>query len=167
MHARAHEKHFQQDAHLSQMLAVSQNISGLKTVTQKDLVEMFERKHEEIDALKKEDRKVLGWSSSEDEMASSVRDMNGRLRIQTNERGNGNIDSVTISPSHVQLQVPMKSPQMHNYAGQGKQFGAPLQNGMPPGMHNDFNLEKQNNQLLAYNRPDQNTEAGRPSHHAG
>ena len=43
-------------------------------MTQKDLVEMFEKKHEELDQLKKEDRKVLGWSSSEDEFASSMHD---------------------------------------------------------------------------------------------
>ena len=81
---------------------------------------MFEKKHEEMDALKKEDRKVLGWSSSEDENASSMREFARGLQIQTNEKGNGNIDSVTISPSHVQLQVPVKSPQMHNYMVQGK-----------------------------------------------
>ena len=72
--ARAQEKHVLQDAQLDQMLAVSQNISGLKTVTQKDLVEMLDKKHEQLDQLKKEDRKVLGWSSSEDEFASSMHD---------------------------------------------------------------------------------------------
>ena len=67
-------------------------------MTQKDLVEMFEKKHEELEELKKEDRKVLGWSSSEDENGS-MREFG--LQIQTKEKGNGNIDSVTISPSHV------------------------------------------------------------------
>ena len=75
---------------------------------------------------------------------------------------------MTISPSHVQLQVPMKSPQMHNYMGQGKQLGAALQNVISQGIRNDFNLEKQNNNnILGYNSANKNIEEGQMDHQAG
>ena len=93
---------------------------------------MFEKKHEEYEELKKEDRKVLGWTPRSSEDEGSMREF--ELQIQTKEKGNGNIDSVTISPSHVQLQVPMKSPQMHNYVNSGKQFSNALQNVIAQGV---------------------------------
>ena len=107
------------------MLAVSQNISGLKTVTQKDLVEMFERKHEEMDALKKDARKRWEWSGSEGS-SNSLREFGKGLEIQTIEKPGDNIDNVTISPSHVQLQVPSRSPQMNRIPSNENQFGSAL-----------------------------------------
>jgi hypothetical protein len=40
--ARDQGRNFPQEAKLSQLLAVSQNISGLKTVSQEELVQMVE-----------------------------------------------------------------------------------------------------------------------------
>ena len=50
-------------------------------MTQKDLVELFEKKDAEMAALKKEDRIVLGWSSEEDENSSSMREFARGLQI--------------------------------------------------------------------------------------
>ena len=125
------------------MLAVSQNISGLKTVTQKDLVEMFERKHEEMDALKKDNRKRWEWSSNEDGSQNSLREFGKGLEIQTIEKPGNNIDNVTISPSQVQLQIPSKSPQMNRIPSNENQFGSALSSIVANGDRNSGKVDKQ------------------------
>jgi hypothetical protein len=61
--ARDQGRNFPQEAKLSQLLAVSQNISGLKTVSQEELVQMVEQNWGRAQEGKLEDRKVLDWSS--------------------------------------------------------------------------------------------------------
>lgn len=55
------------------MLAVSGNISGLMTVTQKELVQMVEKNWLEVQMLKQDDRKVLVWSDGEEEIVKTDR----------------------------------------------------------------------------------------------
>lgn len=61
--AREGGRNFPQEAKLSQLLAVSQNISGLKTVSQEELVQLVEQNWGRAQEGKLEDRKVLDWSS--------------------------------------------------------------------------------------------------------
>jgi hypothetical protein len=51
------------DAQLTQLLDASQDLCGLKTVTQRDLIEIVELNYEKQQNMKIESRKVLGWGS--------------------------------------------------------------------------------------------------------
>jgi len=68
--AKKFRKGFPQEAKLSQLLAVSQNISGLMTVTQKELVQLVENNWNQQQLAKLEDRKVLDWSTDQHEEPS-------------------------------------------------------------------------------------------------
>ena len=61
--ARDQGRNFPQEAKLSQLLAVSQNISGLKTVSQEELVQMVEQNWGREQEGNLEDSNVLDWSS--------------------------------------------------------------------------------------------------------
>ena len=52
---------------MSQILAVPSDIAGLKTLTQRDIVEIVENNWKRNQAEKQKDRKVLGWSSGEED----------------------------------------------------------------------------------------------------
>ena len=112
--ARAGDKAL--EAQLSDMMAISQNISGLKTVTQKELVLMAEKHWQEHEQLKKENRKVLDWSGDEGNDSKDIRsetnDKNILGGISVDEPWK-QLDSVPISPSHIKMQLPSQM-----YSGQ-------------------------------------------------
>jgi hypothetical protein len=55
------------DARLSQILNMEHEISGLLTVTQKELIEMVDKDLQLRQEAKKENRKVLDWGSSDED----------------------------------------------------------------------------------------------------
>ena len=121
--ARAGDKAL--EAQLSEMLAVSQNnISGLKTVTQKDLVFLAEQHWQQKEQLKKENRKVLEWSGDQDESdhkkENSSEDANKNILagLSVDEPSSWkhsqqrHDNSVPISPSHNKIQGQVKQDQL-------------------------------------------------------
>lgn len=55
------------DARLSQILNMEHEISGLLTVTQKELIEMVDKDLQLQQEARNENRKVLDWSSADEE----------------------------------------------------------------------------------------------------
>ena len=103
---------------------------------------MFERKHEEMEGLKKDNRKRWEWSSNEDGSQNSLREFGKGLEIQTIEKPGNNIDNVSISPSQVQLQIPSKSPKMNRIPSNENQFGSALSSIVANGDRNSGFVDK-------------------------
>ena len=60
------------EAQLTELLDVSLEINGLlKTATEKDILLKYEEEYKVKEELKKQDRKVLEWSSKEDDSSIS------------------------------------------------------------------------------------------------
>lgn len=68
-----------QEAKLSQLLAVPSDIPGLKTLTQKDLIDIVENNWNRDQQVKNQDRKVLGWSSGEDSDGTKTKELDKLL----------------------------------------------------------------------------------------
>ena len=105
------------------MLALSQNnISGLKTVTQKELVALAEKHWHHQEQIRRENRKVLEWSGDEDEhmekepAKSETHDkILGGLSVD--EPWKQQMESLPISPSGTKMhhhQVASSHHQSHN-----------------------------------------------------
>lgn len=92
---------------MSEMMELSQNIniSGLKTVTQKDLVILAEKNWQVKEQLRKEGRKVLEWSGDEDdnenEQAKSENHEKILASLSVDEPKWNKLESLPISPSHI------------------------------------------------------------------
>ena len=103
------------EAQLSEMLKVSEcgNMSGLKTVTQKELVLFAERNWQQQEQVQKERRnerrKVLDkLSSGDDDEAKSETHEKILAGLEVDEPRQP-IESVPISPSGIKMQLPTRS----------------------------------------------------------
>lgn len=92
------------------MLALSQNnISGLKTVTQKELVALAEKHWQQQEQIRKENRKVLEWSGDEEEAIEkgAKSETNDRVLagLSVDEQWKQQMESLPISPSGIKMQI--------------------------------------------------------------
>ena len=108
---KAKKDNFNQEAKLSQLLAVSQNISGLMTVSQKELIQLVEQGWEQHQQAKIEKRKVLEWSGNGlPESLQSLSDAKSILEPNqisesfVNESSQFYDDIESLTPSQIQAQ---------------------------------------------------------------